>query len=82
MGQGKHNPGEPWGGARKGAGRKAELPDGAVRWNVWLEPKHMRFLEKVAKKLGLGGRAPALRHILDYEMSERRATWDNTKKGQ
>jgi len=42
----------------------------------------MRFLEKVAKKLGLGGRAPALRHILDYEMSERRATWDNTKKGQ
>jgi len=71
-----------WGGAREGAGQKAQLPETATRWNVWLEQRHMKFLQKVSDKLGLGGRAPALRHILDFEIRERRATWEKGKKGQ
>lgn len=77
---GKGNPGEPWGGARKGAGRKAQLSDKSVRWNVWLEQRHMKFLQKVSDKLGLNGRAQALREILDLEL--RRATWDKELKDQ
>ena len=66
-----------WGGARKGAGQKAQLPETATRWNVWLEERHMKFLQRVSDKLDLGGRAPALRRILDLEM--RRATWKGPK---
>ena len=66
-----------WGGAREGSGPEPVLSEKSVRWNVWLVPKLMRFLQKVSDKLDLGGRAPALRHILDFEM--RRATWKGNK---
>jgi len=57
-----------WGGPRKNSGRPASLPEGSVRWNVWLSQRHLSFLQIVSDQLGLGGKAPALRRILDDKL--------------
>lgn len=52
------------GGARDDAGRPAFLKD-AVRRNITFEARHLKKLERYAKRCGLNGHAAAIRHLID-----------------
>ncbi len=52
------------GGAREGAGRPTVLKS-VIRRSIKFEPKHLKKLERYAKRHGLRGYSEAVRRLVD-----------------